>query len=162
MGETPEELFREREKRVSDAAQLREPDRVPVMCHSGFFPAFYAGITCEEAVYDNKKTMAAWTKFLEDFEPDMADNPFSTRFLGSVLDTPSQGTGWFCVAGPVQDLLLAYLENADRRVDSGKLHIDIVGKGGGFIMDTSTVIDDAKPENVKAMYDVAKQYGVYR
>jgi hypothetical protein len=38
----------------------------------------------------------------------------------------------------------------------------VVGKGGGFIMDTSTVIDDAKPENVKAMFDVTKEYGVYR
>ena len=87
MEKTPEELFREREKRVNDAVQLREPDRAPVMCHSGFFPALYAGITCEEAMYDMDKVMAAWTKFLEDFEPDMVDNPFSTRFLGAVLDT---------------------------------------------------------------------------
>lgn len=87
MGKTPEELFREREKRVNDAVQLREPDRVPVMCHSGFFPAYYAGITCKEAMHDRDKVMAAWTKFLQDFEPDMVDNPFSTRFLGAVLDT---------------------------------------------------------------------------
>lgn len=87
MEKTPEELFQEREKRVNDAVQLREPDRVPIMCHSGFFPALYTGITCEEAMYDMDKVMAAWTKFLEDFEPDMVDNPFSTRFLGSVLDT---------------------------------------------------------------------------
>jgi hypothetical protein len=88
MEKTPEELFQEREKRVNDAIQLGEPpDRVPVMCHSGFFPAFYAGITCEEAMYDMDKVMVAWTKFLEDFEPDMADNPFTTRFLGPILDT---------------------------------------------------------------------------
>jgi hypothetical protein len=76
MGKTPEALFREREARFNDAVQLREPDRVPVMCHSGFFPAYYAGITCEEAMYDRDKVMAAWTKFVEDFEPDMVDNPF--------------------------------------------------------------------------------------
>ncbi|MEW6663752.1 MAG: uroporphyrinogen decarboxylase family protein [Thermodesulfobacteriota bacterium] len=87
MGKTPEELFQEREKRVHDAVLLREPDRVPVMCHSGFFPAHYAGITCEAAMYDRDKVIAAWTKFLEDFEPDMVDNPFSTRFLGPVLET---------------------------------------------------------------------------
>ncbi|MBW1797411.1 MAG: hypothetical protein JRJ21_03170, partial [Deltaproteobacteria bacterium] len=39
--------------------------------------------------------------------------------------------------------------------------IDVVGKGGGFIMDSSTVMDDAKPENVKAMIDFTKEYGVY-
>lgn len=39
--------------------------------------------------------------------------------------------------------------------------IDIVGKGGGLIMDCSTVMDDAKPENLKAMIDFTKEYGVY-
>jgi len=39
--------------------------------------------------------------------------------------------------------------------------IDIVGKNGGFIMDASTVLDDAKPENVKAMTDFTKDYGRY-
>ena len=67
MGRTPEELlFREREKRVHDAVALREPDRVPVMCHSGFFPAFYAGISCQEAMYDAEKVVTAWTEFLVD------------------------------------------------------------------------------------------------
>lgn len=87
MKKTSEELFQEREKRVNQAIQLKEPDRVPVMCLTGFFPASYAGITCEEAMYDMDKVMAAWTKFLEDFEPDMTDNPFTIRFLGAVLDT---------------------------------------------------------------------------
>jgi uroporphyrinogen-III decarboxylase len=40
--------------------------------------------------------------------------------------------------------------------------IDVVGKDGGFIMDASTVLDDAKPENVRAMIDFTKEYGVYR
>jgi uroporphyrinogen-III decarboxylase len=39
--------------------------------------------------------------------------------------------------------------------------IDVVGKRGGFIMAPSTALDDAKPENVKAMFDVTKEYGVY-
>ena len=39
--------------------------------------------------------------------------------------------------------------------------IDVVGKGGGFIMDCSTVLDDAKPENVKTMMDFTKEYGRY-
>jgi uroporphyrinogen-III decarboxylase len=40
--------------------------------------------------------------------------------------------------------------------------IDVVGKDGGFIMDASTVLDDAKPENIRAMIDFTKEYGVYR
>ena len=87
MEKTPEDLFQEREKRVHDAVQLKEPDRVPVMAMTGFFPATYSGVTCREAMYDADKVMSAWTAFLMEFEPDMADNPFTTRFLGSVLDT---------------------------------------------------------------------------
>jgi hypothetical protein len=87
MSKTPRQLFQEREKRVNDVIQLKTPDRVPVMCLSGFFPATHAGITCEEAMYDADKVSVAWTKFVEEFEPDMIDNPFSTRFIGAVLET---------------------------------------------------------------------------
>ena len=73
-----ETIFRERERRVSDAVALKEPDRVPMMLLSGFFPARYAGITCEEAMYDADKLIRSSEKFLQDFEPDMSDNPFET------------------------------------------------------------------------------------
>ena len=39
--------------------------------------------------------------------------------------------------------------------------IDVCGKGGGFIMDAATGLDDAKPENVRAMFEFTKEYGVY-
>jgi len=39
--------------------------------------------------------------------------------------------------------------------------IDSVGKGGGYFMDASTGIDDAKPESVRAMFEFTKEYGVY-
>jgi uroporphyrinogen-III decarboxylase len=39
--------------------------------------------------------------------------------------------------------------------------IDTVAKGGGYIMDTSTGVEDAKPENVKALFDFTREYGVY-
>jgi hypothetical protein len=42
--------------------------------------------------------------------------------------------------------------------------IDIVGEGGGFIIDgaVSGIPDEARPENVKAMTKTTKTYGVYR
>ncbi len=40
--------------------------------------------------------------------------------------------------------------------------IDVVGKGGGFIMAPRSSIDEVKPENLKAMIDFTKEYGVYR
>jgi len=36
-----------------------------------------------------------------------------------------------------------------------------VRKGSGLITVLSTALDDAKPEKVKAMFDVTKEYGVY-
>jgi len=86
MTKSPEELFAEREKRVNDTVALKVPDRVPVMVLSGFFPAYYSGITCRETMYDLDKVMPTWTQFLQEFQPDMTDNPFTTRFLGAVLD----------------------------------------------------------------------------
>jgi len=40
--------------------------------------------------------------------------------------------------------------------------IDVVGKGGGFIMANASFFDHAKPENIKAMIDFTKEYGIYK
>lgn len=75
MEKTPEELYQEREKRVSDAIQLKVPDRVPIAPFVGFFPAKYAGITAEEAMYDYDKAYRAWKKTCLDFQWDMIVPP---------------------------------------------------------------------------------------
>jgi uroporphyrinogen-III decarboxylase len=40
--------------------------------------------------------------------------------------------------------------------------IDVVGKGGGFIMGPITELDNTKPELVKVWVDFTREYGVYR
>ncbi len=66
-----EKAYKERATRLKDAIQLKKvPDRVPVFLMIGFFPAYYAGITPEEAMYDYDKLHMAWKKFTLDFEPD--------------------------------------------------------------------------------------------
>lgn len=65
-----------------------------------------------------------------------------------------------CIRGNVP-LSIMSTGTPDDVKDYCKKLIDVVGKGGGFIMDSSTVLDDAKPENVKAMIDFTKEYGVY-
>jgi uroporphyrinogen-III decarboxylase len=86
MEKTPEELGREREKRVRDAIQLKVPDRVPFVPMLEFFPAYYAGITPEQAMYDYDKGFAAYKKAIIDFEPDMYAGPAVYR-SGPVLET---------------------------------------------------------------------------
>ena len=71
MKKTPEQLFAEREKRVTDAIQLKIPDRVPIIIAFSFFPAKYTGITCQDAFYNPAKWKAAYKKTIVDFEPDM-------------------------------------------------------------------------------------------
>jgi hypothetical protein len=66
-----EQLLKERTKRVDDAAQLKVPDRVPLVIPFSFFPAKYAGVTCEDAYYQPAKWKAAVIKTVVDFAPDM-------------------------------------------------------------------------------------------
>jgi uroporphyrinogen-III decarboxylase len=72
QGKTPQELRREREQRITDAINLKIPDRVPVSCELGFFVAKYAGIPCSAAYYDFDAWLAAYRKTLKDFQPDIA------------------------------------------------------------------------------------------
>jgi uroporphyrinogen-III decarboxylase len=54
------------------------------------------------------------------------------------------------------------LGTADEVKDYCKKLIDTVGKGGGFIMCNGAFFDEAKPENLHAMVDFTKEYGVYK
>ncbi len=49
MNQKAQQLYDAREKRISEAIQLKIPDRVPLEISFGYFPAKYAGISCEAA-----------------------------------------------------------------------------------------------------------------
>jgi len=66
-----------------------------------------------------------------------------------------------CLMGNVPNIMLLSGTPDDVRAYCKTL-IDTVGKNGGFIMDTAVMLDEAKPENLKAMIDFTKDYGVYR
>ncbi len=70
MAKTPQQLYEERVKRIEDAIQLKEPDRVPIVLSLGYFPAKYAGLTCADAFYNPAKWKEAAIKTVVDFEPD--------------------------------------------------------------------------------------------
>lgn len=87
-GRSPEELFEEREKRVNDALQLREPDRVPVLLGMNYFPAKYTGVPASAAFYDAAAWKAANRKTIVDFEPDLwrASSGTSSGLVLELLD----------------------------------------------------------------------------
>jgi len=66
-----------------------------------------------------------------------------------------------CIAGNMPLPLLHAGTPAEIRAYAGRL-IDIVGRDGGFIMSSNTVLDDADPERVKIWMDFTREYGVYR
>ena len=65
-----------------------------------------------------------------------------------------------CITGTVPLALLA-TGTVQEVKDYCKKLIDVVGKGGGLIVDCDAV-DEAKPENMLAMGDFVREYGVYR
>ncbi len=66
-----EKAYHDRVIRIKDVIQLKVPDRVPVYANSGFFPAYYAGISPEEAMYEYDKLSLAWEKYVLDFGADL-------------------------------------------------------------------------------------------
>ena len=64
-----------------------------------------------------------------------------------------------CIWGNVPVSILATGTPDDVRAYCKKL-IDYAGKGGGLIVDASAHVNDARVENVRAMFDFTKEYGV--
>ena len=65
-----EELRQERDKRITDAMQLKVPDRVPVTINAGAFACKYAGLPLSAMYYDPVAYSEACLKVLLDFGPD--------------------------------------------------------------------------------------------
>ena len=75
-GKTPEQLYEEREKRVRDAIELKEPDRVPLWIIPE--PVRFSGLTHAAAYYEPAAWKAAITNIILDFEPDLSLAGFGT------------------------------------------------------------------------------------
>jgi hypothetical protein len=105
-----------------------------------------------------------------------AEGGYDTR-LEVIRDLPKGKTIWLidhsdmakakdivgdrlCLMGNVPSSMLN-LGTPQEVKDYCKMLIDTAGKGGGFILSNGAFFDEAKPENVHAMIDFTKEYGVY-
>ena len=70
QNKSAEQLRLEREKRVTDTIQMKIPDRVPIICGMGYFPAKAAGIPFSAAYYDFKAWYKAYKTVLPDYPAD--------------------------------------------------------------------------------------------
>ncbi len=62
-----EQLYKARVRRFIKAIKLEEPDRVPVMLPLGNYPAYWAGSSFHELMYDYQKGNEIWKKFMKEF-----------------------------------------------------------------------------------------------
>lgn len=81
--------------------------------------------------------------------------------MGDIFEVHKAIGHKFCISGGIPNYLLS-LGTEDEVRDSCKKVIDGVARDGGYIMDASAIIqNDAKVENVKAMTDFTREFGVY-
>jgi len=83
---SPAALYAEREARVRDAIELREPDRVPIFLYSTFWQALDAGMTCEQAMYDYDRLGEAARRSVLELEPDAYVLPHFMLALGPTME----------------------------------------------------------------------------
>jgi hypothetical protein len=62
-----EQLYKTRVGRFIKAIKLEESDRVPVMLPTGNFPAYWAGSSFRELMYDYQKGGEIWKKYMKEF-----------------------------------------------------------------------------------------------
>jgi uroporphyrinogen-III decarboxylase len=65
-----EKEYKARVQRFLDAIYLKTPDRVPVFPMTGFFAAYYSGLTPRDVMYDYDKLFRSYKKYILDFQPD--------------------------------------------------------------------------------------------
>lgn len=107
-----------------------------------------------------------------------AEGGYNTRLETIVKDLPKGKTLWgfdqtdmakakkilgdvAAICGNVPSALLTVATPKDV-MDYVKKLIDTCAEGGGFILMNGAVVDEAKPENLKAMVEATKKYGVYK
>lgn len=97
-GKGPEQLFAERAQRITDAAAMRQPDRVPVMLPASYLLAQFGGITKQELHEDFEKSQAALEGAALYFKPDLIFGPIGgpdmIKYLGDTSwKYPGHGVG---------------------------------------------------------------------
>jgi hypothetical protein len=80
---------------------------------------------------------------------------------GDVFKAHAKLGGRFCLSGGIPNSLLSFGSADDVRARVKEV-IDRVAADGGYVLDASAIMqDDTSPENMRAMTEFAREYGVY-
>jgi uroporphyrinogen decarboxylase-like protein len=128
-----------------------------------YWPYFREGLI---ALVDKGITpVVYWEADFESRLQDIVDVPAGKMIYHLSATNPEKAYdvlgGTVCLMGSVPNIQLLAGTPDDVRATCKHL-IDTIGRKGGYIMDTSVMLDEARPENLKAMIDFTKEYGVYR
>ncbi|MBN1847463.1 MAG: hypothetical protein JW932_02660 [Deltaproteobacteria bacterium] len=151
-----EGAYIKRARRVADAVQLKVPDRVPIELVFGVFPALANGYTAEDILFFEGENTSR-LEVIRDIPKGKAVYHFERVDLRKAKEILGDTV---CIRGNVPVSLLHTGKPDDVKAYVKNL-IDIVGKDGGLIVDSGSIFDEAKHENVKAMVDFTKEYGRY-
>ena len=114
-----------------------------------------------EGVVPNPAAEGKWTTRLEIMK-DLPKGKVLWMLDQSDIAKAKQTIGRVsCMYGNVPSALLA-LGTAQEVKDYVKKCIDVAGKGGGYIVSNGAFFDHAKADNVKAMVEFTKEYGIYK
>lgn len=93
LGKAPDQLFAERMQRLTDAIQMKQPDRVPITIGFGYFLPDYGGITRQEYHENPAKAQEILEKAALEFQPDSAGGVFGFG-PGASMAVGDQMTRW--------------------------------------------------------------------
>src|SRR3989337_2711140 len=93
-GKTPAELYAERETRIRDAIELRQPDRAPVIMAGSYFAARYARLTASSGYYDPAACKEAVRKTALACEPDLIRGAAGASAGSALAILDAKQTAW--------------------------------------------------------------------
>jgi len=103
-----------------------------------------------------------WDAHLERFAELPAGSIIYHIDRGDPLKTHQVLGGRFCLSGGVPNTLLAFAAPVEVRAYCRRL-IETIGAEGGYILDASAIMqNDVRIENLRAMTESAREFGVYR
>ena len=162
-------------QRTLDSARLHGSTRIQVPLHRGA-DGFMSDDQFRELYWPNLKRLLlalidanltpcvffeggynSRLKYLRELPPGKILARFDTTDVFAAKDIIGDVV---CICGNMPVSILQVGSIDDVKAYAKKL-IDIVGRNGGFVMCTRGVLDETKPENVKAWFEFTKEYGVY-
>jgi hypothetical protein len=69
-GKSGAQLLAERSKRLQDALELRQPDRIPISMNASYYLAEFGGITKQELIENPEKQQELLEKAALEYQPD--------------------------------------------------------------------------------------------